>query len=187
MKWYMACSRLSLLTGGSTPNASQHSRMITTLCLEHHHDHVTSHCTCHLRSTVACYGNYSSMHIMVHIMVVNWDCERGCACYSLRVGPNARNACVADVVNGVAGASVLRQLVVVEVHYASSAVEPHVLQDCAKADGLVDALGIAAALDVEHAAVAPAVLVVADQRPTRVRGQRGLASACDLWAAWPGL
>jgi hypothetical protein len=25
MKWYMACSSVSLLTGGRTPNASQHS------------------------------------------------------------------------------------------------------------------------------------------------------------------
>ena len=28
MKWYMACSVVSRLTGGSTPNASQHSRMM---------------------------------------------------------------------------------------------------------------------------------------------------------------
>lgn len=27
MKWYMVCARLSLLTGGSTPNASQARRM----------------------------------------------------------------------------------------------------------------------------------------------------------------
>ncbi len=32
MKWYMACSVVSLLTGGSTPKASQHSRMMFLGC-----------------------------------------------------------------------------------------------------------------------------------------------------------
>lgn len=37
-----------------------------------------------------------------------------------------------------------------------------------------DGLGVAAPLDVEHALVAPAVLVVSDQRPLGVGGQGGL-------------
>jgi hypothetical protein len=40
-----------------------------------------------------------------------------------------------------------------------------------------DGLGVGAALDVEHAAVAPAVLVVADERALRVGRQRRLACA----------
>ncbi|MPM95658.1 hypothetical protein SDC9_142813 [bioreactor metagenome] len=41
----------------------------------------------------------------------------------------------------------------------------------------VDALGVAAALDVEDAPVAPAVLIVADQLAVRVSGQCGFAGA----------
>lgn len=40
------------------------------------------------------------------------------------------------------------------------------------------ALGVAAALQVEHPLVAPAVLIVADQLPPRICRERGLASAC---------
>ena len=32
MKWYIACAVVSLLTGGSTPKASQHSRMMFFGC-----------------------------------------------------------------------------------------------------------------------------------------------------------
>jgi hypothetical protein len=42
----------------------------------------------------------------------------------------------------------------------------------------VDALGVAAALDVEYAVLTPSVLVVADEGPMRVRGQRGLPCTC---------
>jgi hypothetical protein len=41
----------------------------------------------------------------------------------------------------------------------------------------VDALGVAAALDVEDAVLTPPVLVVADEGPMRVRGQRRLPCA----------
>ncbi len=41
----------------------------------------------------------------------------------------------------------------------------------------LDHLGVAAALDVEHALIGPAVLVVADQQPLGIRRQRGLAGA----------
>ena len=66
-------------------------------------------------------------------------------------------------------------------------VHDHVLHQGAEADGVVDlglalsgqvdALGIAAALEVEHGVVAPAVLVVADQHAVGVGGQGGLAGA----------
>ena len=77
---------------------------------------------------------------------------------------------------------------VVKVHLAVVLIKHHVLQHRAKADGLpdlwlallleADALGVAAALDVEHPVVAPAVLVVPNQGPLGVCGQRGLARAC---------
>lgn len=67
-------------------------------------------------------------------------------------------------------------------------VKDDILQDRAEADGVVDlglaalletdALGVAAALDVEHTIVAPAVLVIANQRPRRVCRKRCLASTC---------
>lgn len=44
--------------------------------------------------------------------------------------------------------------------------------------GEVYALGIAAALDVGHAIVTPAVLVVADQKPVVIRRQRRLPGTC---------
>lgn len=44
-----------------------------------------------------------------------------------------------------------------------------------------DGLGVAAALDVEHTAVAPAVLIVTNERAGRVGRQRGLAGACRAW------
>ena len=71
----------------------------------------------------------------------------------------------------------------------ASAVLGHgdVLQQGVAADGVVDVglgllvqvddLGIAAALEVEHAVVVPAVLVVADQQTLGIGGQGGLAGA----------
>ena len=67
-------------------------------------------------------------------------------------------------------------------------VEHHVLQHRAEAlaGGVdlrlgflrqLDALGVAAAFEIEDAVLAPAVLVVADQRAVRVGGERGLAGA----------
>jgi hypothetical protein len=44
--------------------------------------------------------------------------------------------------------------------------------------GEVYALGIAAALNVGHAIVAPAVLIVADQQPIVIRRQRRLPGTC---------
>jgi hypothetical protein len=43
--------------------------------------------------------------------------------------------------------------------------------------GEVDDLGVAAALEVEHAAVGPAVLVVADEPRSGIGRERGLAGA----------
>ena len=75
-------------------------------------------------------------------------------------------------------------------------VEHHVLEHAAEADrvpdlrlalfGQLDALGVAAALDVEDAVVGPAVLVVADEPAIGIGGKRGLAGSgeseeeCDV-------
>ncbi len=88
----------------------------------------------------------------------------------------------------VGGAGVLGQAVVIEVDPAGVGVDGHVFQHGAEMAGgvpdqrllvlaQVDRLGVAAAFEVEDAVVAPAVLVVADQRPLRVGGQGGLAGA----------
>ena len=92
-----------------------------------------------------------------------------------------------DVLHGVAHAGVLGQAAVVEVKLTGLGVHDHVLDQGAELDGVVDvrlvlrrqvdALGIAAALKVEHAVGAPAMLVIADQLAGRVGRQGGLASA----------
>ena len=68
-------------------------------------------------------------------------------------------------------------------------VHDDVLDDGTEADGAEDlglllggevrALGVAAALDVEHARLRPHVLVVADERAPRVGGERRLAGAAE--------
>ena len=75
------------------------------------------------------------------------------------------------------------------MHLARVGLDHHILEDRAEPDraedlglrvGLqADALGVAAALDVEDAVVAPAVLVVADERPVRLRRERCLAGAAE--------
>ena len=91
---------------------------------------------------------------------------------------------VRDLLELVGGAGVLGLRGVVEVDVAT-VVDRHVLEDrpegvrrlpdlglCGRRE--TDRLGVAAAFEVEHAVVAPAVLVVADQQPRRVGGKRGL-------------
>ncbi len=88
----------------------------------------------------------------------------------------------------IGGAGVLGQAVVIEIHPAGVLVDGDVFQDGAEVAGgfpdqrlqflaQLDGLGIAAALEVEDAVVAPAVLVVADQGPLGIGGQGGLAGA----------
>ena len=94
---------------------------------------------------------------------------------------------VADEVDRVGPAGVLRDACVVEVDVVAVLVVDHVFEHRAEPERLedvglrlgseVDRLGVAASLDVKDARVAPAVLVVADQEPLRVGGERGLACA----------
>ena len=99
----------------------------------------------------------------------------------------ARDLRVRDELDGVRAAGVLRDARVVVVGRAGDGVVDDVLEHGPEADraedlGLllraeVDALGVAAALDVEDAVVGPDVLVVADELPARVGRERGLARA----------
>ena len=88
----------------------------------------------------------------------------------------------------IGGARVLGLRVVIEVANAGIRIEHDVLQHGAEAFGRgvdfrlglgrePDALGVTAALEIEHALRAPAVLVVADQRALGIGRQRRLAGA----------
>ena len=95
---------------------------------------------------------------------------------------------VGDEFERIGGAGVFGFRAVVEIRFSGAFVEHHVFQHRAEAlaggidFGLgflrqLDAFGVAAALKVEDAIRAPAVLVVTDQRALRVGRQRGLAGA----------
>ena len=95
---------------------------------------------------------------------------------------------VGDHVDRVGGPRVLGQRVIVQVEYPRIGVDHHVLEHRAELPrrgvdlrlcllGQADHLGVTAALEIEHAAVAPPVLVVSDQRALGVGGQRRLAGA----------
>ena len=100
---------------------------------------------------------------------------------------DAGDGCVGDVVDRIADAGVLGQAAVVEVKLTSLFVHDDVLDQRAETDGVidlrlvlfleVDALCVAAALDVEDAVVCPAMLVVANELAVRVGGKGGLAGA----------
>src|SRR3990167_726365 len=92
-----------------------------------------------------------------------------------------------NVFQRVSRAGVLGQAVVGVIGNAGFGVQDHVFQHGAETDGVpdyrlvllaqVDTLGVAAAFDVEYAALGPAVLVVTDQVAVGVGGQGGFASA----------
>ena len=100
---------------------------------------------------------------------------------------DTRHLGVLDELDGIRAARVLRDAGVVEIDGVALVVEDHVFQHAAEAErveniGLVfrrevDGFGVAAALDVEDAVVAPDVFVVADEPAFRVGGKRGLARA----------
>src|SRR5665213_3430197 len=86
----------------------------------------------------------------------------------------------------IRGARVLGERGVVDVELARDRVDDDVLEDRAEAMrrgpdlrfrflAQLDHLRVAPALEVEDAVARPAVLVVADQRPVRIRGERRLA------------
>ena len=95
---------------------------------------------------------------------------------------------VRNEIERIGRARILGLGAVIVVRDARQRIEHHVLQHGAEAVGGVpdlrlglvrqlDAFGVAAALEVEDAVRAPAVLVIADQRAVRIGRERGLAGA----------
>src|SRR5690606_32457324 len=108
----------------------------------------------------------------------------------LRMPAHAGLRMTGDVLQWVADAGVLRLAAVAEIHLALAVLlEAHVLQQGSEAYsipdlgflllGKVDALGIAASLEIEHAVLPPAVLIVADQPALGVGAQGGLPRAAQ--------
>ena len=97
---------------------------------------------------------------------------------------NAGNCCIGDVLDRIADSGVLSKSSVVIVRLSCIGVDNNVLYERTELDSIVDlglalsaevdALSIAAALDVEHAVLRPAVLVVADEESVRISGKCGL-------------
>lgn len=115
----------------------------------------------------------------------------GVACEENDVGRvaagNAGNLGVLDVLDGVCATSVLGEGGVIVVDDSGGGVEDDVLEDGTELDGVeniglllggeANALGVAAALNVEDTSVAPAVLVITDQGTLGVGRKSCLASA----------
>jgi hypothetical protein len=115
----------------------------------------------------------------------------GVACEKNDVGGvaagDAGNLGVLDVLDGVCATSVLGEGGVIVVDDSGGGIENDVLEDGAELDGVeniglllggeADALGVAAALNIEDALVAPAVLVVTDQGTLGVGRESSLAGA----------
>jgi len=104
------------------------------------------------------------------------------------LGWPARPRSVGDEIERVGRAGILGLAVVIEIGRPRVGIERHVLQHGAETvgggvdfrlglGGQPDALGVAAALEVEHAVRPPAVLVVANQRAVGIGRERGLAGA----------
>ena len=105
----------------------------------------------------------------------------GCGAMPVLVG-------IGDEVERIAGAGVLGQAVIVDIGHPAHRVEHDILQHRAKAGdrrvdlGLggrrqVDHLGVAAALEIEDARRAPAMLVIADEGARGIGRERRLAGA----------
>src|SRR5262245_51597129 len=96
----------------------------------------------------------------------------------MRMPANAWCDSVVDEIKRIRGASVLCEVVGIEIQFAGCWVHHDVLKDCTEPDGVpdlrlvftrqADTLGVAASLKIEDAAIAPAVFVVADQLALRV-------------------
>ncbi|KAF5214868.1 hypothetical protein ECC02_012483 [Trypanosoma cruzi] len=103
----------------------------------------------------------------------------------LRMASNGLAQRALDVAQRVSNARVLADRLIVEVDLPRSLVQHAVLRHSTEAHGVVDVLlrlrvqadclGVAAALNVEHATVRPHVLVVADQVAVGVCRQRRLS------------
>src|SRR5207245_1428724 len=114
----------------------------------------------------------------------------GVACqeeHVARVLALAREFGIGNVLQRIGGAGVFGDRGVVEIGPARGGIDNDVFQDAAEAQrlenlrlvgsGEMNALGIAAALEIEDAVLGPAVLVVADQAALGIGGERGFAGA----------
>src|ERR1051325_4173423 len=100
---------------------------------------------------------------------------------------DARRHRIVDKVKRISRARVLGDLVGVEIELPGLRIDDYILEDRAEANrvpdlrfalpGKADAFCIAAAFEVENAAIAPAVFVVADQPTGRVGRKRCFAGA----------
>ena len=104
-----------------------------------------------------------------------------------RVAADAGDLGVGDVLDGVSGAGVFGDGGAVVIDGASFFVVDDVFEHRAEADGIVNfgfaraaefnALGVAAAFDVEDAIVGPTMFVVADELAAWIGGEGGFAGA----------
>jgi hypothetical protein len=104
-----------------------------------------------------------------------------------RVGGEARNLGVGDVLDGVGASGVLSEGRVVVVNLTGKRVKDDVLEDGTVSDSAVDiglllsrqanGLGVATTLDVENTVVGPAVLVVTNQKLVCIIASIGLRFA----------
>ncbi len=103
------------------------------------------------------------------------------------VTTHARNNRIGDELYRVGSPGVFRVADVAVIRSPGSGIDDNILEHCAEPDrmvdlgfffgGQVDALGIAATFNVEDAGFTPAMLIVPDQPPQRVGGERGLSGA----------
>ena len=105
----------------------------------------------------------------------------------LRVSADARNHCIFDELEWIGRAGILGDLARIEIEQPLIGIDGDILQHGSEADrvpdlGLVgarkvNAFGVAAAFEIKDAAFAPAMLVVADQAPAGIGGERRLTGA----------
>ena len=105
----------------------------------------------------------------------------------LGMSRQSRDHGVIDEIHRIGGAGIFGFAAVIVVGNASVRIEDDVFQHASKAQRIpdlrlvlvreFDALGVASALEVENSIGAPAVFIVADQSPGRIRGKRGLAGS----------
>src|SRR5271163_1543526 len=85
-----------------------------------------------------------------------------------------------DELYGIGSPGIFRVADIAVIWSPGFAVDHYILEHRAKADrmvdlwfllrGKIDALGVAATFDVEDAGLAPAVLIISDKPPLRIRG-----------------
>ena len=104
---------------------------------------------------------------------------------NLRNSSLSRNLSIVNVGDRVAHTGILRDRVIIIIRLSCFRIQNYVLHLASETDGIVnlrlilriqiDALCIAAALEVEYAVVRPAVLVVTDELSSRIGGESCLS------------